>query len=206
MTEAFFAVIQTSYTKAELFGLVQEFLAEIAVREVPEMLSVLECVRQGKKDGLLCAVRCQSECGDTADINCARAADHAVQYVSFNAENAGTLQIDLDGAAGHSFNRFLELGVHCTADSIVERVNFSHCQSNCGISLRCFVYCVVSRCFCRCRSCLCRCCCRLGSRCCSRRCCCRRSCCRSCLVRALIAGKSAAGEHRSCHCRAENCA
>ena len=74
MTETFFTVEQSSYAAAVLMGLKKELARQIRCCEIPEMLSAHECVRQGKKHGLLTAVACQRECGNTGHLNCTAAA------------------------------------------------------------------------------------------------------------------------------------
>ena len=126
--EALFAVVQALYTDAQLCRLVKESLAQITVGECPEMIPILESVRQRQKNRLLCAICRQSERGNTGDVNGTRAACHSVEYVRLGAEHTGALQINRDRAAAHRLDRFLELGVHGAADRVVYRVNLSHRQ------------------------------------------------------------------------------
>ena len=178
MSEALLAVEETLDTNTSLLRLVQNLCTEIAVYEVPEMLSGLENVRERKKNRLGCAVGSQSECRDTGHIDVSATAEHRVKNVLLCAEYAGCLKVDGDGTTGDCLNSLLELGIHLSADSTLERVNLSHGQGNRRISCCSLVYSVLTVCCCGLGRLLLCCCsglsCGLGS---CLGCCCSGSCC-----------------------------
>jgi len=143
MTEAFFTVVQTSYTQAQINRLGQEFLCQIAGCKVPEMSTILEGIRNGQKHGLLSAVAVQCESRDTGHIDGAAAAQHSIQNVVLRAKNTAGLNVDGDLAVRQLFYFVLEIGSHLANDSI-KRVNlciyqsyFRHIGSIIGASLSC---------------------------------------------------------------------
>ena len=144
MTEAFFTVVQTSYTQAQINRLGQEFLCQIAGCKVPEMSTILEGIRNGKKHGLLSAVAVQCESRDTGHIDGAAAAQHGIQNVVLRTKNAAGLNIDGDLAVRQLFYFGLEISSHLANDGI-KRVNlciyqsyFRHIGSVVCTSLSCF--------------------------------------------------------------------
>ena len=140
VTEALLAVEDTTNGQTQLLGLVQELRCQLAVGEVPEVCAVLEGEGDGQQLGLVAAVAGQCESGDTADVDGGGAAEDSVQNVVLRTQNAGSLHIDDDGAAGQLFDLLLEVGSGL-ADDGIQRVDLgvdqSHLRvgsSSCGIT------------------------------------------------------------------------
>ena len=140
VTEALLAVEDTTNGQTQLLGLVQELRCQLAVGEVPEVCAVLEGEGDGQQLGLVAAVAGQCESGDTADVDGGGAAEDSVQNVVLRAQNAGSLHIDDDGAAGQLLDLLLEVRTGL-ADDGIQRVDLgvdqSHLRvgsSSCGIT------------------------------------------------------------------------
>ena len=135
MTEAFLAVHEAAQRQAHLLRLSQEILRQVAGSEVPEVSAVGEGVRDVQQGRLFAAVAGQGERGDTGDVNGVAAGQDAVQDLRLGAQNAGSLHVDDDFAAGELFDLRLEVG-RDLADDGVNRVDLSVGQGDgfCGRS------------------------------------------------------------------------
>ena len=133
MTEAFLAIHEAAQRQTHLLRLSQELLRQVAAGEVPEVLAAREGVRDGEQGRLAAAVAGQGERGDTGDVDGGAAGKDAVQDLRLGAQNAGSLHVDDDFAAGEFFHLGLEIG-RDLADDGVERVDLSVGQGNrfCG--------------------------------------------------------------------------
>ena len=129
MTEAFFAVADAAQGQAHGLGLGQEFLSQLAVGEIPEMLAADEGVGDGQQLGFVAAVGGELERGETADVHGTAAAENAVQHLRFGAEHAGVLDVDQHAAAGQLFHFFFE-ELSGFADDGIQRVHFAVGQGN----------------------------------------------------------------------------
>ena len=130
MTEAFLAVAQAAQGQADGLGLIQEFLGQIAVREVPEMIAVFEHIGQAQQGRLGAAVLAQREGGDAADVGHGAAAQQVVQNLVFGAQHAAGLDVDQHGAAAQLFNLLLEGLGEFADDGALDGVHFSVGQGN----------------------------------------------------------------------------
>ena len=124
VTEAFLTVADAAQGQADLLGLVQELLGQLAVGELPEMLLIDEGVGDGQKAGLVAAVLGQSESGDTAEVADVAAAEQVVEDLILGAENAAGLNVNQNGAAGQLFELCLEGLGHFADGGAFEGVDF----------------------------------------------------------------------------------
>ena len=132
MTEALFAVAQAAQAQIQILGLLQEFLSQIAVGEVPEVLLVDEGVGDGQELGLVAAVAGQRESGDTGDVNGAALGQDTIQNGCFVAQNAVGLNVDANRTIGQGLNLLLEIGSDHADDGALNGVYLSVGQSNSG--------------------------------------------------------------------------
>ena len=116
MAEAFLTEEQS--LKTNCFRLVQEFLCNITLCEIPEVVTAHKFIRQRQQFGFVKTIRGHGRYRQTCHINGTYASNHVIQYITLCSQYTISLDVDLYRSAGQFFYSFLESGSYLSYNRV----------------------------------------------------------------------------------------